>query len=1065
MNDTAANTTATLDPEHPWLGLDSYTEATRGYFHGRYEETAELARRVQSKNLTILFGQSGLGKTSLLRAGLVPRLRPEGYCPVYVRIDYAPDSPPPAQQIRQAIFKVTLEAGVWTRPGASGEGDSLWELLHHHGDLLRDANGKPLLPLLIFDQFEEIFTLGQVDDAGRERAREFLADLADLVENRPPEAFEKRLDEDDALAEEFDFERADYRVLITLREDYLAYLESLKGTMPSITQNRMRLARMTGTQALDAVIQPGGMLVTREVAEAIVRFVAGGSELANAEIEPSLLSLVCRELNNARLAQGRTEISADLLAGSRDTILAEFYERSLADQPDGVRRVIEDELLTDSGYRESLAEERVLKLLADAGAGPDTLATLVNRRLLRIEERLDMRRVELTHDVLCGVVAASRNTRREREAREAAEAELEAQRQREAEAHRKLKRARLTIDVCIVLILLAVAGAAFGFYNMHRAQKAEAQAQASRTHAESLVSFLIEDFYTDLAPTGRLEVLGKLAKKTVAYYDTLPPNLVTRQTKINRSMAMLREAAAQRASGKLDAADKNFTAARGVFQQMYDAGDHSEPVVYGLALALQSQGSNSVLGNPGHGTVAQLKKAVDLLKPLAHRKGASRRIRQLYADALNYWQITIPPAQQLHTTTDGLKILAGLGALDVSDPDAATTYADMLDTRARALLNARRIDDARAAEQRAYSLAGRVLAKQPGNRHALTDRYYTAQLLSGLASLDHDPAAALDWARKSAQAGEDGVRFNPSDLNNWGNWASGLGAVAQTQFGQGEISQAIATIHSILALAKDPRVPSSLAPMFGYGAYRLGLAEYQARIGDVAAARRALAGYQKDVNAVMAQLSPTDPQRPLEAESVQYGRAYLQLMDGHARQALATITVALHRIDAIKVRSGSAAEGTRNNVLSSTLVIATLAALREGEYVQAETFAHRLQKLPLPNSNYGTDPRQIQSENTILLAYAVAGQGKHGEARKTLQPALSYYAAQAKAGAGSTQFRRRYATALYVDAISQPATAAGRKQRAADLATAQAQIDDAPKEVQQLVPIRHVASLIAAARH
>ena len=40
-----------------------------------------------------------------------------------------------------------------------------------------------------------------------------------------------------------------------------------------------------------------------------------------------------------------------------------------------------------------------------------TLATLVNRRLLRIEERLDMRRVELTHDVLCGVVLASRNLR------------------------------------------------------------------------------------------------------------------------------------------------------------------------------------------------------------------------------------------------------------------------------------------------------------------------------------------------------------------------------------------------------------------------------------------------------------------------------------------------------------------------------------------------------------------------------------------------------------------------------------------------------------------------------
>ncbi|HTR56983.1 MAG TPA: hypothetical protein VMM27_02300, partial [Casimicrobiaceae bacterium] len=75
-----------VDAQHPWLGLDSFSEETRAYFYGRDEEVAELARRVQRKLLTILFGQSGLGKTSILRAGIVPRLRPLGYCPVYVRI-------------------------------------------------------------------------------------------------------------------------------------------------------------------------------------------------------------------------------------------------------------------------------------------------------------------------------------------------------------------------------------------------------------------------------------------------------------------------------------------------------------------------------------------------------------------------------------------------------------------------------------------------------------------------------------------------------------------------------------------------------------------------------------------------------------------------------------------------------------------------------------------------------------------------------------------------------------------------------------------------------------------
>ena len=72
---------------------------------------------MQRKLLTVLFGQSGLGKTSLLRAGLVPRLRGEAFCPVYVRIDYSADSPTPSEQIKQAIFKATADAGHWTRPG------------------------------------------------------------------------------------------------------------------------------------------------------------------------------------------------------------------------------------------------------------------------------------------------------------------------------------------------------------------------------------------------------------------------------------------------------------------------------------------------------------------------------------------------------------------------------------------------------------------------------------------------------------------------------------------------------------------------------------------------------------------------------------------------------------------------------------------------------------------------------------------------------------------------------------------------------------------------------------
>jgi len=66
------------------------------------------------------------------------------------------------------------------------------------------------------------------------------------------------LESEDSIVERFDFERAGLSHPHRAARDYLAHLEGLKGRMPSITQNRMRLARMTGDQALAAVIKPGG---------------------------------------------------------------------------------------------------------------------------------------------------------------------------------------------------------------------------------------------------------------------------------------------------------------------------------------------------------------------------------------------------------------------------------------------------------------------------------------------------------------------------------------------------------------------------------------------------------------------------------------------------------------------------------------------------------------------------------------------------------------------------------------------------------------------------------------
>jgi tetratricopeptide (TPR) repeat protein len=470
-----------VDAQNPWPGLVTFTEELQGFFHGRDEETDELLRRVERRDLTILFGQSGLGKSSLLQAGLFPRLRSAGYLPVSIRLDHAASAPALAEQVKTAVSRAILDAGgQWESP-TSDPADTLWEHFHRQGLRQQTRDGQPVRLVLVFDQFEELFAIGHASAESRGRAAQFLTELADLIENRAPATLERRLEESPELVKQFAFHDRGYRALVCFREDYLPHLESLRLSMPSITENRMRLTRMNGARALEAVLIPGGDLVAPEVGRQIIRFVAGGQlrqadatsasddddGLAQMEVEPSLLSLVCSELNNRRLALDLPQITADLLAGNRERILQDYYDRCVADQPAVVRAFVEDELVTDSGLRENVALERAQKALTQRGAPASAIDELVKRRLLHLEERLDIQRVELTHDVLTSVVKKSRDERQQKEAM--VRAELHAQEIRE-KAQRQRRRLRVVVGG-MAAALLVVGGFGVWSFNLYRTSR------------------------------------------------------------------------------------------------------------------------------------------------------------------------------------------------------------------------------------------------------------------------------------------------------------------------------------------------------------------------------------------------------------------------------------------------------------------------------------------------------------------------------------------------------------------------------------------------------------------
>jgi tetratricopeptide (TPR) repeat protein len=397
-----------LDERRPWPGLVPFREAHRRFFFGRGHEQEELLRSIRRGITMLLFGDSGLGKTSLLQAGLFPRLRESGYLPVLVRLAYHLEALAPSDQVKLLLNRAIDDAGLDAARRIEPQ-ETLWEYLHRREFALVDRSGEPIIPVIVFDQFEEFFRLGL--NQRKADCQVFLSELSDLMENRPPAAVKARLERSPSEIARYVFNRDDYRIVIAMREDFLPWLEMFRASAPSFGRNRFRLTRLKGRQALEAVVEPGRGIVSEEVARRIVSLVGGGpandvgaDAIADIEVESSLLSLFCSELNERRLAAGQAQTTAELVELSRRDILRSFYERALTDQPQAVREFIEDQLVTDSGARDSIARERAEGLLADKGVRANVIDELVRRRLLHIEERRGGPRVELIHDVLLDIV-------------------------------------------------------------------------------------------------------------------------------------------------------------------------------------------------------------------------------------------------------------------------------------------------------------------------------------------------------------------------------------------------------------------------------------------------------------------------------------------------------------------------------------------------------------------------------------------------------------------------------------------------------------------------------------
>ena len=387
-------------------------ELDRLLFWGREQEKGALFHLILAESLVLFYAKSGCGKTSLLNAGVFQQLRDKEYYPILIRLNDLDRDP-----VRSIMDQVLAHEARGIEIERHEDGyDHLWRFFSG----LRLWRGNVLLtPVIVFDQFEELFTINT--EARRQR---FLEQFSDLTRRRLPETAGAEETTDASVRSPAP------KVVLSMREDYLGEVEEVAAHVPRVMAHRFRLTPLTREQAQEAIRRPAELHDERisgrkfsyapDAIKELLDFLCTqrqrGKLVTGDEIEPFQLQILCRHIEDHILKlQGSNGIvnAADLggTAGMQ-VILQSFYTSKLEEfapeDQEAVRRLCEQGLISKTDKRLSLEEEEIER---QYGVGKALLIRLVEQRLLRVDPRVGSLYYELTHDTLVAPIVRARQER------------------------------------------------------------------------------------------------------------------------------------------------------------------------------------------------------------------------------------------------------------------------------------------------------------------------------------------------------------------------------------------------------------------------------------------------------------------------------------------------------------------------------------------------------------------------------------------------------------------------------------------------------------------------------
>ena len=372
------------DPEHgrhnPYAGPRSLQQGEPIYGRGR--EINELRGAILSERIVLLYSQSGAGKTSLIEAGLRPEFERRRFklLPT-VRVGYEPPSETPGvNRYRLSVLTSLEEIKPAEEQLAPDELASISLKEYFEGNL-EEEDGLDVF--VIFDQFEEIFTLDPTDWDAKEA---FLHELGIAMANRSIFA------------------------LFSMREDFIAQLDPYQSSMPTRFSNTYRLELLGPSEARLAIQKPAevaGVEFEDDAAQGLVddlrrvrvdRGATTSLELGPS-VEPVQLQVVCAQLWE-HLEPDATVIRSQNVddIGNVNEALAGYYASEVAAAAGSthvkervIRDWFEEKLISDDGFRTQTRD-------GPGGKSDKTLPELENSHLIRADRRRGTQWYELTHD-------------------------------------------------------------------------------------------------------------------------------------------------------------------------------------------------------------------------------------------------------------------------------------------------------------------------------------------------------------------------------------------------------------------------------------------------------------------------------------------------------------------------------------------------------------------------------------------------------------------------------------------------------------------------------------------